>query len=126
MTRHTPVTPSRNALTCGVTGRTSPRHALNVKNIPTWKEPPTDDLRPTYHRTRADSDALTAALQPGMSLYIHHDGRDHEFTVTGDTGALRNAPLLAPAGSDARISLHQLLARYGAIHTKPPTERTPT
>ncbi|MER6098362.1 hypothetical protein ABT154_21390 [Streptomyces sp. NPDC001728] len=62
-----------------------------------------------------------------MSLYIHHDGRDHEFTVTGDTGALRNAPLLAPAShSTARISLHQLLAIYGAIHTQPPTERTPT
>ncbi|MFH8627773.1 hypothetical protein ACH4A8_38800 [Streptomyces vietnamensis] len=62
-----------------------------------------------------------------MSLYIHHDGCDHEFTVTADTGALRNSPLLAPASqSEARISLHQLLARYGAIHTKPPTERTPT
>jgi hypothetical protein len=90
------------------------------------KEAPTEDLKTTYHRTRADSQALTAALQPGMSLYIHHDGRAHEFTVTGDLGALRNAPLLAPAGSDARISLHQLLAVYGAIHTQPPTERTPT
>lgn len=62
-----------------------------------------------------------------MSLYIHHAGQAHEFTVTGDTGALRNTPLLAPAGgSNARISLHQLLAIYGAIHTQPPTERTPT
>lgn len=93
---------------------------------PSREEPPTDHLQPTYHRTRSDAAALTAALQPGMSLYIHHDGHNHEFTVTADTGALRNAPLLAPAGSDARISLHQLLARYGAIHTQPPTERTPT
>lgn len=102
---------------------------LSTRNQPIHphrEEAPTDDLKPTYHRTRADSHALAAALQPGMSLYIHHDGQDHEFTVTGDTGALRNAPLLAPAGGDARISLHQLLAIYGAIHTQPLTERTPT
>jgi len=104
-----------------------PSSTRNQPIHPDREEAPTDDLKPTYHRTRADSAALTAALQPGMSLYIHHDGRDHEFTVTSEAGALRNAPLLAPAGhSTARINLHQLLAIYGAIHTHPPTEGTTT
>lgn len=91
------------------------------------KEAPTDDLKPTYHRTRADSEALIAAIQPGMSLYIHHDGQDHEWIVTEATGALRNSPILTPASTPtARVTLHQLLARCGAIHTQPPTERTTT
>lgn len=95
-------------------------------NIPR-KEPPTDQPQTTYRSTRADFEALTATLQPGTRLYIQHDGHTSEWIVTGDTGALRNSPVLAPAdGSTARVTLHQLLARCGAIHTQPPTERTPT
>ncbi|GHG15122.1 hypothetical protein ACFFSH_39575 [Streptomyces filamentosus] len=90
------------------------------------RSPPTDALRPTYHRTRADAAALTAAIQPGATLYIHHDGRTHAWTVTDQTGVLRS-PILTPAdGHPGRVTLHQLLARYGAIHTQNPTERTPT
>lgn len=126
MTRHTPVTPSRNALTCSVTGCTSPRHALYAENIPIWKEPPTDSPQTTYRSTRADSQALIAALQPGTRLYIQHDGRTTEWVVTEDVGAL-NSPVLAPTGDPTvRVTLHQLLARCGAIHTQPPTERTTT
>lgn len=126
MTRHTPVTPSRNALTCSVTGRTSPRHAPYAENIPNWKEPPTDDPQTTYRSTRTDSDALIATLQPGTHLYIQHDGHTSEWVVTEATGALRS-PVLARAGdTTTRVTLHQLLARCGAIHTQPPSERTTT
>lgn len=104
-----------------------PLSTRNQPIRPDREEAPTEDLKTTYHRTRADSEALIAAIQPGMSLYIHHDGQNHEWIVTEGTGALRNSPILAPAGNDAaRVTLHQLLARCGAIHTQPPTERTTT
>ncbi|MER7623928.1 hypothetical protein [Streptomyces sp. NPDC126503] len=130
MTRHTPVTPTRNALTCNVTGRTRPRHTPYAKNIPIWKEPTTDSPRTTYHPTRADYTALTQTIQPGDHLYADHDGHTREWIVTSDTAALTKSPLLTPVGhppdTGPRIPLHQLLARCGAITTQPPTERTPT
>ncbi|PVC73484.1 hypothetical protein [Streptomyces sp. CS081A] len=120
MTRHTPVTPSRNALTCDVTGRTRPRHALYAKNIPNREEPPTDTCQTTYRATRADCTALTQTIQPGTRLYVHHNGQTREFEVTDDLRA-------TPAGqtNGPRITLPHLLARCGAIHTQHP-ERTQT
>ncbi|MBP2581907.1 hypothetical protein J3A78_002385 [Streptomyces sp. PvR006] len=80
----------------------------------------------TYRATRAHMAALAATIKPGDRLYIQHDGQEREFIVTGDTGTLGNVPLVTPAGHgsapSARIPIHQLLARFGAIHIRPPDQ----
>lgn len=73
MTRHAPVTPSRNALTCNVTGQTRPGHALYAKNIHISKGTPIMALKSVYKATHGDKKRLAKDVQPGDLLFVVHD-----------------------------------------------------
>ena len=77
MTRHAPITPTRGALTCNVTGCHAPSHAPYVKNIHILKENPTMALKREYKPTRGGARDLARDAKPGDTLYVVHDISAH-------------------------------------------------
>ncbi|MFI8962068.1 hypothetical protein ACIGO8_08125 [Streptomyces sp. NPDC053493] len=135
MTRHTHVTPTRTALTCNVTGRHAPCHALYAKNIHSLKENPIMALKSLYEAKRGHAKKLCSDVRPGDLLYVIHDVETRvapyedsqlyeEYEVTNDTAPFTGHPMVCSTSPNRRggseLSVTQLLTHHREVHGKPP------
>ncbi|MFE0647479.1 hypothetical protein ACFVZH_02660 [Streptomyces sp. NPDC059534] len=77
-------------------------------------------LKPHYQPTRTDAADLTRDAQPGDRLYTI----TAEFIVTNDRSGL-GTPMVRAVGTGpgpGSITVTQLLARFGALFTQPPSQ----
>lgn len=138
MTRHAPVTPTITALTCNVTGRTRPNHALYAKNIHILKGIPIMALKSSYKATRGDARRLAKDVQPGDLLYIVHNVADRYvlgnggiedpkyysvYVVTGERGGVHGYPMVchgSSASGRGTQTVVNLLTQERQVLSEPP------